>query len=77
MITKERAVVLWFNKKKGFGFLQVQGEPDMFVHYSGIIGKPGQRNLESDQVVEFTRETKNGKTSAVNVVVIDASNVEA
>lgn len=77
MITKERAIVLWFNKKKGFGFLQIAGEPDMFVHYSGIIGKPGQRNLESDQVVEFRRETKNGKVSAIDVVVIDASNVGA
>lgn len=69
---RERTVVLWFNKKKGFGFLQGVDGPDVFVHYSGIIGEPGQRNLQSDQVVEFTRVIQNGKAKAFDVVVIDA-----
>ena len=69
---RERAIVLWFNKKKGFGFLQVADGPDVFVHYSGIIGEPGQRNLHSDQVVEFTPIVRNGRPNGIDVVVIDA-----
>lgn len=70
---KERAIVLWFNRRKGFGFLQpANGGSDIFVHYSGIVGRPGYRNLEADEVVEFDRQTVNGRVAAVNVVVIDA-----
>lgn len=70
---RERAVVLWFNKKKGFGFLQVPDSPDIFVHYSGIVGEPGKRNLLVDQVVEFTRILRNGQPNAIDVVVVGPS----
>jgi CspA family cold shock protein len=29
-------VVKWFNEKKGFGFIEQEEGPDVFVHYSGI-----------------------------------------
>lgn len=44
--------VKWFNSKKGFGFIEREGEPDIFVHFSDIIGN-GYRVLENGDSVEF------------------------
>lgn len=45
--------VKFFNPKKGFGFISVEGrEKDIFVHYTGIKGT-GRRDLADDDVVEF------------------------
>ena len=50
--------VKWFNGEKGFGFItQDDGGPDVFVHFSAIVGK-GYRNLEEGQKVEY--ETTQG-----------------
>lgn len=47
--------VKWFNTSKGYGFIQREGGPDVFVHYSAIQSE-GFRNLEEGQQVEFTIE---------------------
>ena len=59
--------VKWFNDEKGWGFIAVDGQPDVFVHYSQIQGD-GRRRLFEDEVVEF--EIKEGPKGlqAVNVV---------
>jgi cold shock protein len=45
--------VKWFNSEKGFGFIaQDGGGPDVFVHYSAIVGG-GYRELAEGQKVEF------------------------
>ncbi|HSS12161.1 MAG TPA: cold-shock protein [Acidimicrobiales bacterium] len=45
--------VKWFNGEKGFGFItQDSGGPDVFVHFSAIVGS-GYRNLEEGQKVDF------------------------
>jgi CspA family cold shock protein len=44
--------VKWFNSEKGYGFIQQEGGPDVFVHYSAIEMQ-GYRNLEEGQAVEF------------------------
>jgi CspA family cold shock protein len=44
--------VKWFNNEKGFGFIEREGEPDVFVHFSAIEGT-GYRGLEEGQKVEF------------------------
>lgn len=45
--------VKWFNDEKGYGFIaREDGEPDVFVHYSGIEGS-GRRTLSEGQAVEF------------------------
>ncbi len=45
-------VVKWFNAQKGFGFIARESGPDVFVHYSAIVGS-GYRNLEEGDKVEF------------------------
>ena len=42
----------WFNGGKGYGFIAVEGGPDVFVHISAITGG-GDRSLEEGQKVEF------------------------
>src|SRR5262249_50105274 len=41
-----------FNGGKGYGFIAVEGGPDVFVHFSAITGG-GYRSLEEGQKVEF------------------------
>ncbi|BCZ46504.1 cold-shock protein [Clostridium gelidum] len=48
--------VKWYNTEKGFGFIEVEGEKDVFVHSSAI--KDSIRSLEEGQKVQF--ETENG-----------------
>jgi cold shock protein len=47
-----RGTVKWFNEKKGFGFIQQEGGPDVFVHFSAIQGD-GFKTLAEGQAVEF------------------------
>ena len=42
--------VKWFNDEKGFGFIEREGEKDVFVHYSSIEGT-GRRTLTEGQSV--------------------------
>jgi CspA family cold shock protein len=47
-----RGNVKWFNAEKGFGFIQVEGGDDVFVHFSAIEGE-GFKSLDEGQEVEF------------------------
>ncbi|MGW6201840.1 cold-shock protein [Kribbella sp. NPDC055110] len=47
-----RGTVKWFNADKGYGFLAVDGQDDVFVHWSKIVSD-GYRTLEDGQHVEF------------------------
>jgi CspA family cold shock protein len=44
--------VKWFNAQKGYGFIERQGGPDVFVHHSAIQGE-GYRELTEGERVEF------------------------
>jgi cold shock protein len=62
--------VKWFNGDKGFGFIERQGGPDVFVHFSAIQSA-GFRNLKEGQKVEFNVEQGPKGPQATNVTVID------
>lgn len=58
--------IKWFDSKKGFGFIQMDGGDDVFVHYNAIQGS-GFKTLEEGEEVEFEiRQGPKGK-QAVNV----------
>jgi CspA family cold shock protein len=59
--------VKWFNGSKGYGFIERQDGPDVFVHYTAIQDD-GYRNLMEGQRVEFTVEQGPKGLQAANVV---------
>jgi CspA family cold shock protein len=59
--------VKWFNADKGFGFIEVEGGDDVFVHFSAIQGE-GFKTLEEGQSVSFDIEEGNRGPQASNVV---------
>lgn len=53
----QQGKVKWFNENKGYGFIEYEEGPDIFVHYTAIEGE-GFRTLSEGQDVEF--EIKEG-----------------
>ena len=62
----QQGKVKWFNAEKGFGFIEVEGQDDVFVHFSAIQGD-GFKSLEEGQAVSFEVETGARGPQAVNV----------
>ncbi|WP_246941494.1 cold-shock protein CspD [Bacillus pinisoli] len=58
--------VKWFNSEKGFGFIEVEGGDDVFVHFSAIQGE-GFKTLEEGQEVSFEIVEGNRGPQAANV----------
>ena len=42
--------VKWFNAEKGFGFIQTEGSPDVFAHFSAIQSTGFKKLNEGDEV---------------------------
>ena len=60
--------VKFFNDKKGFGFIGVEGREDVFVHFSAIQ-TTGFKKLNQDDIVEFDIVDQDGRERAANVIV--------
>jgi CspA family cold shock protein len=63
-----KGTVKWFNDQKGFGFIQQENGPDVFVDYSGIKKREGKPLKEGEPVLFDIEESPRG-FSAVNVTV--------
>ena len=62
--------VKWFNTEKGFGFIEVEGEKDVFVHSSAIQGTDSRKSLEEGQKFQFETEKGPKGLQAIDVSVI-------
>ncbi|ARK30401.1 cold-shock protein CspD [Halalkalibacter kiskunsagensis] len=63
----QTGTVKWFNAEKGFGFIEVEGGNDVFVHFSAITGE-GFKSLDEGQSVEFEIVEGDRGPQAANVV---------
>ncbi|WP_144391740.1 cold-shock protein [Pleionea sediminis] len=61
--------VKWFNETKGFGFLEQENGPDVFVHFSSIKAD-GFKTLAEGQKVQFEIQDGQKGPQAANVEVI-------
>ncbi len=64
-----RGKVKWFNETKGFGFIEQDNGPDVFVHYSAIKAE-GFKALHENQKVEFDIKEGPKGPQAANVMPI-------
>jgi len=63
--------VKWFNPNKGYGFIAPDdGQKDVFVHISAVE-KANINSLSEGQKLEFELADSNGKTSAVDLKIVE------
>lgn len=63
--------VKWFNAEKGFGFIEQEDGPDVFVHYSAIA-MDGYKTLKEGAAVEFDVADGAKGPQAVDVKPVEA-----
>jgi CspA family cold shock protein len=68
-VTMANGTVKWFNDKKGFGFIEQEDGPDVFVHHS-VINAAGFKSLKEGDKVTFETEQGEKGPRAVNVTVV-------
>ena len=62
-------IVKWFDNRKGYGFIEQEDGPDVFVHHSGI-NATGFKSLNDGDSVSFEVEDGQKGPAAVNVTRI-------
>jgi cold shock protein len=69
MNERQIGTVKWFNASKGYGFIEREGGPDVFVHFSAI-SMDGYKSLQEGQRVEFSIEKGPKGLQAANVLLV-------
>ena len=62
-------IVKWFDERKGYGFIEQEEGPDVFVHHSGI-NATGFKSLNDGDSVTFDVEQGQKGPAAVNVTTL-------
>ncbi|MAZ68959.1 MAG: cold-shock protein [Candidatus Marinimicrobia bacterium] len=70
MSDKKTGTVKWFDSKKGYGFIELEGNDDIFVHFSDIV-EEGYKSLKDGQKVEFEVEKDDSGEKAKNVTKVE------
>lgn len=68
--------VKWFNAAKGYGFIEMEGGGDLFVHFSAIQGG-GFKTLGHGQKVQFDVVPGHKGDQAANVVKVEDGSASA
>jgi len=64
--------VVWFNEKRGYGFLKPDGgDKDYFVHYTNIVSEMKFKTLVAGQRVTFTVGANKNGPQAENIAILD------
>lgn len=71
----EHGFVKIWDELKGFGYIEITGQDDVFVHFSGIINDGGFKKLAVGDYVEFVVVEGIRGPQAAQVQVIDAPEV--
>ncbi len=66
MPDKKQGTVKWFNNAKGYGFIECEGQKDLFVHMNEIL-MDGFKTLSENQKVEFEVGSTEKGPNAVKV----------
>ncbi len=66
----QKGQVKWFDEGKGFGFIEREEGPDVFVHFSAIQGEESYKSLAEGQAVEFEVIEDEKGLKAQNVVKV-------
>ena len=61
--------VKWFSDSKGYGFIELEGTRDVFVHYSAVQNE-GYKSLAEGQMVEFEIVDGDKGPQAANVSLV-------
>ena len=70
MSQKDSGKVKWFDAKKGYGFIEVEGKDDIFVHFSEIQAE-GYKSLIDGDMVEFEIDDGDKGVRAKSVTKIE------
>lgn len=71
-MSRERGQVKWFSSEKGYGFIERDGQEDVFVHHSQITME-GFRTLDAGEPVEFEIITGERGPKAQNVFRMESA----
>lgn len=67
----KEGTVKWFNQEKGYGFIEIPGDKDVFVHYRAILSDEMRKSLDEGDRVEFELEEGPKGIQAANVRKLD------
>lgn len=66
-----KGTVKWFNNSRGYGFITMEDDTEIFVHYSGIVSDKKFKSIAEGQTVEFEITDGEKGKQAINVTVVE------